>query len=187
VKDDSVNHPTFSYKDRLVRCRSRRPWKLGFDTVSCASTGISRTRSRRTRHAPGSLLRLHPARPPEGKGHRLGDLRASVDRHPREIRLRQSPLQRDRRQIRLGIRQRDIRPYYTEGARHTGSRSPSSSAGICEARGAPDRRRNDSSQSRQVVSRAPRDRIGERPLPAIYTRRRPAARRSWQALIAAPT
>jgi len=39
VKDDSVNHPTFSYKDRVVSVAATKALELGFDTVSCASTG----------------------------------------------------------------------------------------------------------------------------------------------------
>ncbi len=39
VKDDSVNHPTFSYKDRVVSVAISKAMEFGFDTVSCASTG----------------------------------------------------------------------------------------------------------------------------------------------------
>jgi threonine synthase len=39
VKDDSVNHPTFSYKDRVVSIAISKAIEFGFDTVSCASTG----------------------------------------------------------------------------------------------------------------------------------------------------
>jgi threonine synthase len=39
VKDDSVNHPTFSYKDRVVSVAISKAIELGFRTVSCASTG----------------------------------------------------------------------------------------------------------------------------------------------------
>ncbi len=39
VKDDSVNQPTFSYKDRVVAVALARAVECGFDTVGCASTG----------------------------------------------------------------------------------------------------------------------------------------------------
>ncbi len=39
VKDDSVNHPTFSYKDRVVPVALAKAVELGFTTVACASTG----------------------------------------------------------------------------------------------------------------------------------------------------
>ena len=39
VKDDSVNHPTFSYKDRVVSVAATRAVELGFRVFGCASTG----------------------------------------------------------------------------------------------------------------------------------------------------
>ena len=39
LKNDSVNHPTFSFKDRVVSVAVSKAIEFGFDTVSCASTG----------------------------------------------------------------------------------------------------------------------------------------------------
>jgi threonine synthase len=39
IKDDSVNHPTLSYKDRVVSVAATRAMELGFDVLACASTG----------------------------------------------------------------------------------------------------------------------------------------------------
>jgi threonine synthase len=39
VKDDSVNHPTCSYKDRVVSVAATRAVELGFAVFACASTG----------------------------------------------------------------------------------------------------------------------------------------------------
>lgn len=39
VKNDTVNHPTLSFKDRVVAVAINRAIELGFDTVACASTG----------------------------------------------------------------------------------------------------------------------------------------------------
>ena len=39
LKNDSVNHPTFSFKDRVVSVAISKAIEFGFDTVSCASTG----------------------------------------------------------------------------------------------------------------------------------------------------
>lgn len=39
IKNDSVNHPTFSFKDRVVAVAVAKAMEFGFDTVSCASTG----------------------------------------------------------------------------------------------------------------------------------------------------
>jgi threonine synthase len=39
IKDDSVMHPTLSFKDRVVSIALTRAKEFGFDTVACASTG----------------------------------------------------------------------------------------------------------------------------------------------------
>jgi threonine synthase len=39
IKDDTVNHPTLSYKDRVVSVSITKAREFGFTTVSCASTG----------------------------------------------------------------------------------------------------------------------------------------------------
>jgi threonine synthase len=39
IKDDSVNHPTCSYKDRVVSIAATRAVELGFSVFACASTG----------------------------------------------------------------------------------------------------------------------------------------------------
>jgi threonine synthase len=39
VKNDTVNYPTLSFKDRVVSVALSRAKELGFDTVACASTG----------------------------------------------------------------------------------------------------------------------------------------------------
>src|SRR2546430_16732810 len=39
IKDDSVNHPTLSYKDRVVSVAATRALELGFKVLACASSG----------------------------------------------------------------------------------------------------------------------------------------------------
>src|SRR3989449_5344064 len=39
LKNDTVNHPTLSFKDRVVSVALSRAKELGFETVACASTG----------------------------------------------------------------------------------------------------------------------------------------------------
>jgi threonine synthase len=39
IKDDSVNHPTFSYKDRVVSVAATKAVELDFPVFGCASTG----------------------------------------------------------------------------------------------------------------------------------------------------
>ena len=39
IKDDSVNHPTFSYKDRVVSVAATKAVEFKFPVFGCASTG----------------------------------------------------------------------------------------------------------------------------------------------------
>ena len=39
IKDDSVNQPTLSFKDRVVSVAVSKAREFGFDIVACASTG----------------------------------------------------------------------------------------------------------------------------------------------------
>src|SRR5690348_702576 len=39
IKNDTVNHPTLSFKDRVVALALSRARELGYETVACASTG----------------------------------------------------------------------------------------------------------------------------------------------------
>src|SRR3970040_2855027 len=39
IKNDTVNHPTLSFKDRLVAIAITKAMELGFSAVACASTG----------------------------------------------------------------------------------------------------------------------------------------------------
>ncbi len=39
IKNDTVNHPTLSFKDRVVTVALNRAKELGFEAVACASTG----------------------------------------------------------------------------------------------------------------------------------------------------
>jgi len=39
IKNDAVNHPTLSFKDRVVAVALSKAVEFGFDTVGCASTG----------------------------------------------------------------------------------------------------------------------------------------------------
>ena len=39
IKNDAVNYPTLSFKDRVVACALTKALEFGYDTVACASTG----------------------------------------------------------------------------------------------------------------------------------------------------
>src|SRR6187402_1864262 len=65
VKDGSVNHPTCSYKDRVVSVAATRAVELGFTMFACASTGNL------ARRAPRAVVRgVHSRRSRAGQGRR---------------------------------------------------------------------------------------------------------------------
>ena len=51
IKDDTVNHPTLSYKDRVVSVAITKAREFGFTTVPAPRPAISRPRWRRMRRA----------------------------------------------------------------------------------------------------------------------------------------
>ena len=63
IKDDSVNHPTFSYKDRVVSIAATRNVELGFPVFGCASTGnLANSVSAHAARLGLPVLRLHSKR-----------------------------------------------------------------------------------------------------------------------------
>ena len=86
IKDDSVNHPTFSYKDRVVSVAISKAIEFGYDTVSCASTGnLANSVSAHAAQRRTQLLRLHSRRAGGSKDRRLRDLRSANHRHQGEL------------------------------------------------------------------------------------------------------
>ncbi len=95
-------------RTRTASCRSSitKAREFGFTTVSCASTGNLATAV--AAHAARAGLQCYIFMP-EGRGGgqdcRLDDLRRQGHHDSRQLRRRQSAVQRDRRQVRLGLRQ----------------------------------------------------------------------------------
>ena len=121
IKDDSVNHPTFSYKDRVVSVAISKAKEFGFDTVSCASTG--NLANSVSAHAARSGLRCYifiPADLEQGKV--VGS--TIYDPHAVAIRGNYDDVNR----LCTEIAQKygwafvniNIRPFYTEGAKTYG-------------------------------------------------------------------
>ena len=108
IKNDAVNYPTLSFKDRVVSVALSRSKELGFDTVACASTGnlansvAANAASRRI-----EILRFHPVGFGAGQNLNSLDLWRERHRHQRPLRRGEPPLRRDRRQIRLGVCERE--------------------------------------------------------------------------------
>ena len=103
LKNDAVNHPTLSFKDRVVAVALSKAVELGFQTVGCASTGQpgGQRRGQRRGRGPGGL-RPHPRRPGTGQGSGGDHLRRQGHRHAGQLRPRQSPLLADRLPLSAG-------------------------------------------------------------------------------------
>jgi threonine synthase len=121
VKDDSVNHPTFSYKDRVVSVAISKAIEFGFDTVSCASTGnLANSVSAHAARAGLRCFIFIPADLEQGKiigstiyGPRTVGIRGNYD----DVNRLCSEIADKYKWAFVNI---NIRPYYTEGAKTYG-------------------------------------------------------------------
>ena len=121
VKDDSVNHPTFSYKDRVVSVAISKAMELGFETVSCASTGnLANSVSAHAARAGLKCYIFIPDNLEQGKvigsgiyGPRTIGIRGNYD----DVNRLCSEIADKYRWAFVNI---NIRPYYTEGAKTYG-------------------------------------------------------------------
>lgn len=121
VKDDSVNHPTFSYKDRVVSVAMSKAIELGFKVVSCASTGnLANSVSAHAARAGLTCFLFIPDDLEQGKvvgsaiygPHTVG-IRGNYD----DVNRLCSEIADKYRWAFVNI---NIRPYYTEGAKTYG-------------------------------------------------------------------
>jgi threonine synthase len=121
VKDDSVNHPTFSYKDRVVSVAISKARELGFEVVSCASTGnLANSVSAHAARAGLACFIFIPDDLEQGKiigsaiygPHTIG-IRGNYD----DVNRLCSEIADNYRWAFVNI---NIRPYYTEGAKTYG-------------------------------------------------------------------
>lgn len=121
VKDDSVNHPTFSYKDRVVSVAISKAMEFGFDTVSCASTGnLANSVSAHAARAGLRCFIFIPADLEQGKiigstiyGPRAVGIRGNYD----DVNRLCSEIADKYGWAFVNI---NLRPYYTEGAKTYG-------------------------------------------------------------------
>jgi threonine synthase len=121
VKDDSVNHPTFSYKDRVVSVAISKAIEFGFDTVSCASTGnLANSVSAHAARAGLRCFIFIPADLEQGK------IIGSAIYGPRTIGIRGNYDDVNRLCSEVADKYGwafvniNLRPYYTEGAKTYG-------------------------------------------------------------------
>jgi len=121
IKDDSVSHPTLSFKDRVVSIALTRAKELGFDTVACASTGnlansvaalSARAGLKRYIFIPSDL--------------EMGKVVASLIYHPTLVAVEGTYDEVNRLCAEIGAKYPwafvniNIRPYYAEGSKTYG-------------------------------------------------------------------
>jgi threonine synthase len=118
IKDDSVNHPTFSYKDRVVSVAISKAIEFGFDTVSCASTG--NLANSVAAHAAKAGLHCYVFIP---DGLEQGKIIGSAIYGPRTVAIKGNYDDVNRLCSEIGDKYGwafvnvNLRPYYSEGAK----------------------------------------------------------------------
>ncbi len=121
IKDDTVNHPTLSYKDRVVSVAMAKAREFGFSTVSCASTGNLATAV--AAHAARAGLRCFIFMP---EGVEAGKVVGSAIYGAKVIIIRGNYDDVNRLCSEIGDKYGwafvniNLRPYYTEGAKTFG-------------------------------------------------------------------
>ena len=121
IKDDSVNYPTYSYKDRVVSVAITKAIEFGFDTVGCASTGnLANSVAAHAAHAGLNCFVLIPHDLEQGK------VLGSPIFGPRAVAIRGNYDDVNRLCTEIAdkygwaIVNVNLRPYYTEGAKTYG-------------------------------------------------------------------
>src|SRR4029077_3447218 len=121
IKDDTVNHPTLSYKDRVVSVAITKAREFGFTTVSCASTGNLATAV--ASHAARAGLRCYIFMP---EGVESGKIVGSAIYGAKVITIRGNYDDVNRLCSEIADKYGwafvniNLRPYYTEGAKTFG-------------------------------------------------------------------
>lgn len=121
IKDDTVNHPTLSYKDRVVSISLSRAIELGFQVVGCASTG--NLAHAVAAHAAIAGMEAYIFIPEDLE---LGKIVSSLVYAPRLIKVKGNYDQVNRLCTEIVSKYPwafvnvNLRPYYTEGAKTAG-------------------------------------------------------------------
>jgi len=121
IKDDSVSHPTFSYKDRVVSVAISKAIEFGYDTVSCASTG--NLANAVSAHAAKAGLNCYVFIP---EGLEQGKIIGSAIYNPRTIAIKGNYDDVNRLCSEIADKYEwafvnvNLRPYYAEGAKTHG-------------------------------------------------------------------
>jgi len=121
IKDDSVSHPTLSFKDRVVSVALTRAKELRFDTVACASTG--NLANSVAAHAARSGLKRYIFIPADLE---MGKIVASLIYQPTLVAVEGTYDDVNRLCVEIGAKYPwafvniNIRPYYAEGSKTYG-------------------------------------------------------------------
>src|SRR5918996_446981 len=118
IKNDTVNHPTLSFKDRVVSVALTRARELGFETVACASTG--NLANSVAAHAAASGMKCYVFIPGDLEAAKvLGNLIyrptvVEVEGNSDDVNRLCSEIAAEHRWAFVNI---NIRPYYAEGSK----------------------------------------------------------------------
>ena len=121
IKDDSVSHPTLSFKDRVVSVALTRAKELEFDTVACASTG--NLANSVAAHAARAGLKRYIFIPADLE---MGKVVASLIYRPTLVAVEGTYDEVNRLCAEIGAKYPwafvniNIRPYYAEGSKTYG-------------------------------------------------------------------
>ena len=121
IKDDSVCHPTFSFKDRVVAVALSKAREFGFDTVGCASTG--NLGNAVSAHAARAALKAYIFIPADLE---LGKVVGSLVYGPRLIAVEGNYDEVNRLCSEIAARYNwafvniNLRPFYAEGSKSYG-------------------------------------------------------------------
>ena len=121
IKDDSVNHPTLSFKDRVVSVAVSKAKEFGFDTVACASTG--NLANSVSAQAASSGLKAYIFIPADLE---MGKVVASLIYNPHLVGIEGNYDDVNRLCSEIASKYRwafvniNIRPYYAEGSKSMG-------------------------------------------------------------------
>lgn len=118
IKDDSVCHPTLSFKDRVVSVAITKAKEFGFDTVACASTGnLANALSAQAAQANLKCFVFIPASLESGK------IIASLIYEPKVVAVEGNYDEVNRLCTEIANKYKwafvniNIRPYYAEGSK----------------------------------------------------------------------
>jgi len=121
VKNDSVCHPTWSFKDRVVAVAIGKAREFGFDTVACASTG--NLANSVAAHAAEARLHAYVFIPADLE---QGKVTATLVYEPTVVEVQGTYDEVNRLCAEVGDKYRwafvniNIRPYYAEGSKTYG-------------------------------------------------------------------